>query len=88
MRIIIEIPETDVDTMIKNQISAKVQSLVVERFKDNVQVEKLIDDTIVKFVERSEFLKDNRIRNLVQQKIARELSNSFIFQPIKDSNNE
>lgn len=79
MDIRIQITDSDYElkNMVERAIYQKLEILVLKKFQD-IDFDSLINKRIDTLIDRSKYLSDGIIRNLVQQKIAREITNKIL----------
>lgn len=77
----IRIQITDNDNEIKYKVerilNTQLEQIVKEKLL-TIDIDKLIIDKVNSLVDRSKYVSDDIIRNLVQQKIARELTDKIL----------
>lgn len=74
--------ESEIKSSVEKQLNAQIEKCVIDKFK-SMDIDELIIKRIEYLIDRSKYVTDSVIRNLVQQKIARELSKDILEKIIK-----
>jgi len=78
MKISIDLPDVYLDEIVKREIIRKAE-IEATKALERINVEKIIEDTINSMILKSKYVTDSVIRNLVQQKLAKEIAEKNIF---------
>ncbi len=77
IRIQITDSDNELKYKIEKQLSVQLEKLVIEKM-NTINLDELIQKRVEYIIDRSNYVSDNIIRNLVQQKIAREIKDKII----------
>lgn len=63
----------DIKLLARQRLNAQIDKLVLEKLGE-MDLDKLIEERVTYLIDRSKYVSDNVIRNLVQQRIAKEIT--------------
>lgn len=77
MKVTLDIADSEFIRQVTQEINKKVDILYREKIK-KIDLNKIIENRVNYLISQSQYVSDHIIRNLVQQKIAREIANKII----------
>ncbi len=63
----------DIKLLARQRLNAQIDKLVLEKLGE-MNLDKLIEERVTYLIDRSKYVSDSVIRNLVQQRIAKEIT--------------